>query len=198
MHTMTALVDIVSSRVKAEIFRLLFGLNRPELHLREIVRQSGLSLGTVQQELRHLTRAGIVTAHRDGNRVNYKANAAHPIHNELCAIVAKSDGLSAILGKALEHDEIGVAFVFGSIAHGIAGAESDVDLIVVGAIGLRKVTILLSGISSKIGREINPHVLTPAEFRERLRKKDHFLTTVMREPKIFLKGGADELAAMGE
>ncbi len=43
---MTDLVDIVSSRVKAEILRLLFGLRQPELHLRELARQSGLSLGT--------------------------------------------------------------------------------------------------------------------------------------------------------
>jgi hypothetical protein len=48
---MTHLVDIVSSRVKAEILRLLFGLRESELHLRELTRQSGLSLATVQQEL---------------------------------------------------------------------------------------------------------------------------------------------------
>jgi len=39
MVNMTDLAVIVASRVKAEIFRLLFGLRRPELHLREIVRQ---------------------------------------------------------------------------------------------------------------------------------------------------------------
>jgi len=44
----------------------LFGLSQPELHLRELVRQSGLSLGTVQQELRRLTRVGLVTARKDG------------------------------------------------------------------------------------------------------------------------------------
>ena len=52
---MTNLVDLVSSRVKAQILRLLFGLRQPEVHLRELVRQSGLSLGTGQQELRRLT-----------------------------------------------------------------------------------------------------------------------------------------------
>jgi predicted transcriptional regulator len=60
MANMTDLAVIVSSRVKAEIFRLLFGLRRPELHLREIVRQSGLSLGTVQQELKGLPAVGLL------------------------------------------------------------------------------------------------------------------------------------------
>jgi DNA-binding transcriptional ArsR family regulator len=195
---MTTLIDIVSSRVKAEIFRLLFGLNQPELHLRELARQSGLSLGTVQQELARLARVGIVTARKDGNRVNYRANPEHPIHRELCALVVKSDGLAALLSKAIDHQQVALAFVFGSIAQGVARPDSDVDIFVIGSIGLRKLTSLLSGISSKIGREINPHIMTPPEFRERLRTKDHFLTTVMREPKLFVKGGPDELAAMGQ
>ena len=76
---MTNLVDIVSSRVKAELLRLLFGLRQPELHLRELVRQSDLSLGTVQQELRRLTRVGIVTARKDGNRVYYRASSTQDI-----------------------------------------------------------------------------------------------------------------------
>jgi predicted nucleotidyltransferase len=195
---MTALVDIVSSRVKAEIFRLLFGLNQPELHLRELARQSGLSLGTVQQELARLARVGIVIARKDGNRVNYRANPEHPIHHELCAIVVKSDGLAAVLSAALEHPQVTLAFVFGSIAQGVARPDSDVDLFVISSISLRKLTSLLAGLSSKIGREINPHIMTREEFRERLRKKDHFLTSMMREPKLFVKGAADELAAMGQ
>lgn len=145
------LVDIVASRVKAEIFRLLFGLRQPELHLREIVRQSGLSLGTVQQELRGLTKSGLVKSRRDGNRLYFSANTDHPAHRELSALVLKTDGLVGILGKALEDSAITVAFVFGSIAGGETRAESDVDLMVIGSIGLRRLTALLSGISEMVG-----------------------------------------------
>lgn len=51
---MSILAQILSSRVKAEIFRLLFGLSGKELHLRELERQSGLAVGTVRQELQRL------------------------------------------------------------------------------------------------------------------------------------------------
>ena len=57
---------------------------------------------------------------------------------------------------------------------------------------------LLSGLESKLGREINPHVLTPAEFARRRRAKGHFLTTVLAGRKLFVVGAADELEAMGE
>ena len=197
MANMTDLAVIVASRVKAEIFRLLLGLRRPELHLREIVRQSGLSLGTVQQELKGLTSVGLLKSRRDGNRVYFSANPDHPDHRELSALVLKTDGLAGVLGKALTDPEVQLAFVFGSIARG-GHAESDVDLMVIGSIGLRGLTKLLSGVAEVVGREINPHILTPEEFRERKRNKDHFVTSVLAAPMLFVKGTEHELAAMGQ
>lgn len=195
---MTSLVDIVSSRVKAELLRLLFGLNQPEVHLRELVRQSGLSLGTVQQELQRLTRVGLVTARKDGNRVYYRANPDHPLYRDLCSLVLKTDGLVGVLQLALRTPDIRLAFVFGSVARGDTGAESDVDLLVVGAVGLRKLATLLSGLADRLGREINPHVLSPEEFTQRRRQGDHFLTVVLSSPKLFVKGTEHDLATMGQ
>jgi predicted nucleotidyltransferase/DNA-binding HxlR family transcriptional regulator len=193
---MVTLVDVVSSRVKAAILRLLFGSRPTELHLRELVRQSGLSLGTVQQELRRLTRIGIVVARKDGNRVYYRANPGHPLHPELRSLVLKTDGLAGVLEGALEDKQVLSAFVFGSVARGEAGAESDVDLMVIGAIGLRRLTQLLSGVAEKVGREINPHILTSEEFKLRKRRGDHFLSTVLASTKLFVKGNANDLEAM--
>src|SRR2546430_11306403 len=48
---------------------------------------------------------------------------------------------------------ISIAFVFGSLAQSRERAHSDVDLMVVGTIGLRQLTKLLSGVSEKIGRD---------------------------------------------
>ena len=194
---MTNLVDIVSSRVKAEILRLLFGLNQPELHLRELARQSGLSLGTVQQEVRRLTRVGIVSARKDGNRVYYRGNADHPVYRDLCSLVLKTDGLAGVLRRALEGPEISVAFVFGSVARGDTSATSDVDLMVIGQASLRKLTSLLSGVGQRVGREINPHVMTPEEFVKRKAEHDHFVTSVLAGPKILVKGNEHELETMG-
>lgn len=194
---MTELMDIVSSRVKAEVMRLLFGLQPTELHLRELARQSGLALGTVQQELRRLTRIGVVSARRDGNRVYYRANVRHPLHPELRSLVLKTSGLVEVLRQALGDRRVALAFVFGSVARGDAGAGSDVDLMVIGAVSLRRLTGLLSGVANQLGRELNPHALTPEEFRDRKHRGDHFLRAVLASPKLFVCGTEDELEAMG-
>ena len=63
---MALLPAILSSRVRAEILPLLFGVSPQDLHLREIARRSGFALATVQQELAKLERMGLVVI-GDGN-----------------------------------------------------------------------------------------------------------------------------------
>ena len=45
--------------------------------------------------------------------------------------------------------------------------------------------------------ETNPHILTPGEFVERRQRRDHFLTTVLEAPKLFVIGSDLELEAVG-
>jgi len=90
-----------------------------------------------------------------------------------------------------------VAFVFGSLAQGTEGAGSDVDLMVIGYVGLRELSRRLSGVSERIGREVNVHAFARREFRKRCRSREHFVTTVLAGPKLFVRGGEDDLGAMG-
>ena len=87
--------------------------------------------------------------------------------------------------------------MFGSVAAGSANPESDIDLMAIADIGLRKVCSLLTGVGDRLGREINPHVLSLAEFHKRRRAKDHFLSSVLASPKIFMVGSEHDLEAMG-
>ena len=194
---MNDLAQIVCSRVRAEIFRVLFGLRTDELHLREIHRQTGLAIGTVRQDIEKLVELGLVIRRPDGNRVYYAANQSHPLYAEIHRMVLKTAGLADVLAAALSSEGVRCAFVFGSMASGTAKPESDIDLMVIGSVGLRKVSGLLSGVGNQLGREINPHVLSPTEFDKRVRDKDHFLTSVLASPKIFVAGSEDDLKAMG-
>lgn len=195
---MNTLADLLSSKVKAEVFRLLFGLHHEPLHLRELERRSGLAISTVQQELSRLKRLGLVEARPDGNRTYFAAREDHPLYAEIRGLVLKTSGLADVLRRALEQDKrINIAFIFGSLAQAREQAHSDIDLLIVGDIGLRHVTKLLSGVANRVGREINPKVFTPQEFRRRKRTDDHFLNRVLAEPRIFVIGNEHELGTMG-
>jgi DNA-binding transcriptional ArsR family regulator len=194
---MIILAEILSSRVRAEIFRLLFGVNETELHVREIERRSGLNISTVRQELEKLERLDLVIPRRDGNRLYYRANREHPLFSAIHNLVVKTSGLVDILREAVDKEGVKIAFVFGSIAGNQADAGSDVDLMVIGDIGLRSLSGWLTGIQEKIEREVNPHVLSEEEFARRKQSREHFLINVMSSPKLFIKGTEDELAGLG-
>lgn len=126
-----------------------------------------------------------------------RAKTENPLYPEIRNLVLKTSGLSDVLTLALIDKRIHVAFVFRSIARGEEKAGSDVDLMVIGQLGSRDLSRLLSGIEEKIGCEVNPHVLRGEDFRKRIRAKEHFVSSVMESPKIFIIGSQRELEAMG-
>jgi DNA-binding transcriptional ArsR family regulator len=194
---MGTLANILSSRVRAEIFRLLFGLNEKELHLREVQRQAGLSLGTIRQDLQKLQKLDLVKTRRESNRLYYRANTEHPLYPEIRNLVLKTAGLLETLKSALDRKAVRVAFIFGSLANNREKGASDVDLMVIGAVSLRDLSGWLSGVTEQIGREINPHTMRVEEFQRRKNKGDHFLSNVLGLPKLFIVGNENILAAMG-
>jgi predicted nucleotidyltransferase len=139
----------------------------------------------------------LVKARRDGNRLYYRANTDHPLFPEIRNLVLKTAGLVEVIKSALDREGIEVAFIFGSLARSKERAESDVDLMVIGTIGLRSLSSRLAGVSEQIGREINPHALSIEEFRRRKQNGNHFLSNVLESPKLFIIGSENDLEAMG-
>jgi len=196
---MSTLSKILSSNIRAELFRLFFGVRDQELHMREIERQTGFAIGTIQTELKKLAALDLIVKRRDGNRVYFAANPNHPMYPEIRGLVLKTNGLADLLKEAIgRNDGIRIAFAFGSIAEQREQSQSDVDLMVIGDLGLRQLTKLLSGMTEKIGREINPHVVSEKEFAKRIQAKDHFMTSVLSAKKLFIVGSENDLKKLAE
>lgn len=194
---MNLLAELLSSKARAEIFRILFGTGDASLYLREIERRSGFSAGTVQQELRKLHRLDLLGQRRDGNRLYYRANREHPLFPEIRNMVLKTLGLADLFGEALRGvPGIRVAFIFGAFAVGGKNAQSAVDLMIVGNADPGRVAAILSGLSGRTGREILPHVLTADEFRKRREEREHLVSRALLEPKRFVAGSEEELRTL--
>lgn len=174
---------------------LLFLGSGARFYLREIAERTGLQIRAVQTEVTRLEASGLLLSQTEGNRKYFRANPDSPIYPELRSLLLKTVGLEAALRDHLQSAsaEIAVAFMFGSIARGEDAPDSDVDLMVVGSIRGRELSRLLRPASESLGREINPLIIAPAEFKKRLAQEDHFLRSVLSEPKLFLVGGPDDL-----
>jgi len=163
--------------------------------VREISRLTGVPAGSLHRELRALTEAGLLLREPAGNQVRYRANRAAPIFLELAGIFRKTAGLVDLLRDAMAPlaDRLEAAFVFGSMAQATEAAASDVDLFVLGDASFTEVVSVLSTLRERLGREVNPVVMSRAEFAEQRARSDRFLARVMREPKLFVLGSADDL-----
>jgi predicted nucleotidyltransferase len=190
---------VLFGSTRRRVLAWLLGHADQAYYLRQIARQTGAAVGAVQRELELLTAAGLVRRTVHGRQVYFQANRDAPIFPELRGLFAKTAGMVDILRDALAplRDTVQVAFVFGSAARNELRATSDIDLLVVGDAPFHDVVHAIAAAQEQLGRDINPTVYPPREFRAKLAAHHHFLTSVLQEPRLFVVGGDDELVGLG-
>ncbi len=189
------LVKLFGSRLRAKVISWLF-LHPDERYfgrqLKELLDEDSTN---ISRELMRLANMGILVCQTEGRQKYYRANKECPFFSELQGLVIKTAGVVDVLREALLplSDRVKVAFVYGSFAKGSVKADSDVDIIVIGSCRFAEVVNAIGHAQDKLGLEVNPSVYPEAEFKEKIAKKHHFLTTILKEPKILLIGDDNEL-----
>lgn len=197
-YAKSCVLETLLPKARREVLTFFMTHHLEENFLRDIARRTNLPIQAVQRETAGLERIGLLRATLKGRQKFFAVNLAHPIFPELHALVIKTSGIVEPTREILVGAKgIELALVFGSLATGAETADSDVDLMVVGTISPRKVSDLLANLPQRLGREINPVVMTPEEFVSRRRKKDHFLSTVLSAPRLMVVGTDDDLARLG-
>ena len=189
------LSEILFGKTRQAVLSLLYGHADESFYLRQILRVAGGGMGAVQRQVNALVDAGLVIRINKGKQIYYQANAQSPVFGELKSIIIKTVGIGDILKIALAPlaKKIECAFIYGSVARGGEKAGSDVDVLMIGKVSFADVIAALSPIQETIGREVNPTVYPPEEFKAKLAKKNHFIQSVMTDKKIYLIGDEDEL-----
>jgi uncharacterized protein len=181
------------------VLALLYGHADQSFYTRQIARQVDASIGTVQRELENLSKVGLIVRNSAGNLVFYQANRDALIFPEMRALVNKTFGVFSVLRSALQFlsKRIVVAFVYGSVAREEDTAQSDIDLMVVGDATLDQVLSRMAAVEDGVGRPINATVYSVAEFKSKLASGNHFVNSVLRGKKVFLRGDENELGKVG-
>jgi predicted nucleotidyltransferase len=164
-------------------------------YLSELADRLGTSPSSLQRELSSLVTSGILARRREGTRAYFKAETKSPVFRDLQQLFEKTAGLFDTMEKMLVPfgRKILCAFVYGSVARGGEHATSDVDLLIVGRIGLSDLSPALRKAEERLGREVNVTTYSPEEFQDRIKSRDHFLTAVLRGRKQFVRGGQSDL-----
>jgi predicted nucleotidyltransferase len=150
---------------------------------------------SLQRPLASLVRGGILRRKKEGNRVYFQLEPACPLIPELRGLMAKTVGLVDVLQAVFAPlaRDIRAAFVYGSVARAEETADSDIDLMVIGALGLAELTPALQEAEERLSRPVNATVYTPAEFAQKVATRNHFVTAVLAKPKLIVLGTEHEL-----
>jgi predicted transcriptional regulator len=96
-----AVLDVLFPEVRAKLLRSFFARPPKQHYVRELVNASGLTLHTVQDELRKLSTVGLLTSWSNGYHRFYRANRDHQMYPKLVAIVQLSETLPRAKSSAL-------------------------------------------------------------------------------------------------
>lgn len=192
--------DALFTKTQQKVLGLLFGKPDKSFYTNEIMRWASMGRGTVSRELDRLVGAGLLTSTKEGNQNHYQANNKSPVYNELVSIVRKTFGAADGIRQALQplDEHIDLAFIYGSIAKGADTKSSDIDLMLVGKeLSYGDVVEALLPLEESLQRTINPTIYEKENFVAKLNANNSFVSRVMEQQKILIKGDENAIGETG-
>lgn len=188
------LKKLLGSRARINILKLFIFNPRKEYYVREIERLTGEAFDPARRELIRLESIGLLKSRVSGRQKYYSIDSNHTLFPEVKSMILKTVGIGDVIKSAMEYrNDIQSAFIHGSYAKNTEDIESDIDLFVIGSILSKDLQEIVSNAESQTKREINPTVYSAEELKQKHNAKNHFVTAVLKGPKIFLKGDEDGL-----
>ena len=179
------------------VLGLLYAHPEQSFYTKEILRLTGMGVATIKRELDRMVDSGILSFTKVGNQHHFQANPDCPIYEELLSIVSKTFGIADVISEALLplDDQIEYGFVYGSVAKGNETAKSDIDLLVVteSSLAYADLMTVLVAAEQSLGRPINPSIYTNEQIKTKLKENNAFITRVMEQPKIWIKGNYNDI-----
>jgi predicted nucleotidyltransferase len=186
------LLPILRSEAQAKILATLFLAQHDEpLHVRLVADRAGVPFSTVQREIDRLEEAGLVRSQRFAQARVVRPNEDSPLADDLRRLLLKAYGPASVVAELLSRvPGVEEAYIFGSWAARYEGEvgplPADVDVLVVGTPDLDAVYEAMADAEERLGREVQPTIVTPEDWRN---ARSGLLRTVRTRPLVPLNLG---------
>ncbi|MHB1326066.1 MAG: nucleotidyltransferase domain-containing protein [Thermoleophilia bacterium] len=188
------LSTLITSKTRVEIIAWFVSHPGERFYYSQLLKILRASAQSVQNELKRLEKAGLLTSQKEGNIRFYWVNKDFILYPEIKSIIFKTVGVGEELRKSLAKiGEVKSAFIYGSVAKNREDACSDIDVMIIGNVSEDAVLKAILKAEERLGREVNYSIFDPEEWKQQLSAKKAFVSSVANDQKIFLIGTGDEL-----
>jgi len=192
----TLIADILFTKIQQRVLVLLYGKPDSTFYTSEIMRYAGMGRGAISRELENLSSSGLLSVLRRGNQFHYQANKENPIYSELVKIIRKTFAIADLIKAALlpVTEQIEWVFVYSSVANCENSSSSDIHLLIVSSsLSYVDVIRVISEAEELTGRPISPSIYTVDQIKNKLHEDNAFVSRVMEQPKIWIKGDENDI-----
>lgn len=158
---------------------------------RSLARSAGVPYGSINKTLKELVAAQLAVRQATQHGPEYRAPEEDSRLTGLFLLLRQDSELIVRLKRALSRFKaIEYACVFGSFARGATCRGSDIDVLVLEQdnLGRFAVMVMLTKVSERTKREVNPDFYAVDEFSRKIKASDPFAREVVEGGRIDLRG----------
>ncbi len=177
------LEQLLGSRTRAKVLRLLLTNPDKEYFVREISRKIKEHMNSVRRELQFLSGVGIIVAEGEGQKRYYTVDVEYPLFPELKALVFKAQVMEQQkLLQAIQTS--GRIYLLVLTGFFVGLPEIKTDILVVGSVNRNRLDRLIHTFQQHFDRDIHYTIMSRAEFDYRHNLTDRFLYHILSQPMI--------------
>jgi len=174
----SVLKALFSSQTRVKLLSTFLLHPDQEYFIRELTRLLNEQINSIRRELENLRRVGLVKARHRNRKKYYRVDPEFVLFNELKSIFAKEvQADSPIVASLKQLSNIRLVVLAGSFV----GAESKVDLLVVGEVKKEMLEALL--LQDPSLKDVKYSIFSEGDFLYRLSLRDRFITEIVSDPR---------------
>ena len=191
---------LFGSKTRVKLLHLFLNNPGQAFYVREITRLIDEQINSVRRELANMLEVGVISSENRDNKLYYEVNQRYEHYVAFRAIfadqkvtAANSQADTSATGwqkKIQSVPGVRIAIAAGAL---VKGSASAVDLLLVGNVSQAKVSELVKGIESAVGREVSYSKLAYDEFYYRLSVRDRFISDILANKHVVLVDTDDVL-----
>lgn len=183
--------DVMDSKSKVRILRLLFRFPEREFTEREIAGMIGMSPNTVNLALSDLRKTNVFAYKRIGRTHSYRCNRESALFSLFSIIFIQEDQTRQSMLDTLKEGLAGqgTSILFGSFARGEESFDSDIDILIITEkpdIAQKAAEKLARKLADRFSVTLSPIILSEADFIKKRNTK--YVKAALTEGITLVKG----------